>query len=132
MTLYPAPKPSPRSPKALKRLQRATGVRKRNPGRRKSEFARAYGSRERVAFVKRQPCVSCASRSNIQNHHIVNGGAGRKADAALIVPLCGNCHWVWHHYGVQYLPRLNWPGLAASTELAWRLAGVSGGQEGAK
>ena len=34
-----------------------------------------------------------------QNHHIVTGGAGRKADARFIVPLCQACHLRIHRIG---------------------------------
>jgi hypothetical protein len=84
-------KPLPRATKPLGRSQR---VKATNPRRKRSEFARCYGSRARVAFVKALPCVvrNCAQVTRSDNAHVGNGGMGRKADARHIVPICR-----WHH-----------------------------------
>jgi hypothetical protein len=37
----------------------------------------------------------------IENAHIVTGGMGRKADAALIIPLCHSHHLALHDFGVE-------------------------------
>ncbi len=66
-----------------------------------SEFARIYGSKERVAWVKSQPCVYCnalspffgeSQRGPSHNAHTVTGGMGRKAGFETIVPLCASHH----------------------------------------
>jgi len=57
-------------------------------GKRKpSEFARIYGSKERVAWVKALPCIICTNRP-CENAHTESGGMARKAGYATIVPLC--------------------------------------------
>ena len=65
-------------------IQRTTRLARGGPIRKKkrtaSEYARIYGSRERVAWVKRRSCVACGD-SPSENHHIENGGEGRKANA---------------------------------------------------
>lgn len=72
-------------------------IRRRNPKRQRSEFARCYHSRERVRFVKSLGCVVCtmlspffglATAGKCHNAHTETGGMGRKADYTTIVPLC--------------------------------------------
>ena len=68
-------------------------MKKRNPKRRQSEFARCYHSKERVEFVRALNCVACAAKGRIStsqsdNAHVENGGAGRKAGYDKIAPLC--------------------------------------------
>jgi hypothetical protein len=76
-------------------------VKRRNAKRKASEFARCYGSRARVQFVKALPCCYCNALSTLlgdvtkgrcDNAHTENGGMGRKAGYATIVPLCRNHH----------------------------------------
>lgn len=73
--------------------KKRTPIKKRNPKRRQSEFARCYHSKERVLFVKSLPCAWCAKlRLPIQcgateNAHTEGGGAGRKAHYTTIAPL---------------------------------------------
>jgi hypothetical protein len=73
------------------RLARKTPLRrtamKRGKGRKPSEFARIYGSKERVEWIKSLPCVGCGATPS-DNAHTVSGGKGRKADAETIAPLC--------------------------------------------
>ena len=73
MTTYAVPKPS-RSPKSR------TPIKRVNRKRKASEFARCYGSKARVEWVKQQPSVVSGARPCV-NAHVRNGGAGRKADA---------------------------------------------------
>lgn len=91
----------PRSP--IKRstvLRRGKPPKKRNPKRRASEFARCYGSKERVEWVKAFPCLACVALHSVfyfvegrsHNAHTMSGGGGRKADYDTIVPLCANHH----------------------------------------
>lgn len=103
-------------------LTRKTPVRKRNAKRKASEWARAYGSEERVEWVQRQPCAICGYPV-CQNCHIGTGGIGRKADADHIAPLCSDHHRELHQHGQQtfeatYGIRLD--AVARNTALAYR------------
>lgn len=67
---------------------KAAVVRRR---RTKKDFARIYGSKARVEWVKRQPCVACGVVGYSENAHVApkgEAGTGYKADAKWIVPLC--------------------------------------------
>lgn len=134
------PKPIPRlSAKKLKALggkfpfssitKPSKPIRKRP--RSKSEFARIYGSKERVLFVKRLKCCCCGRIGWTENAHIENGGMGRKADYTKIIPLCGrlapkfSCHLRLHMHGREDLEL--WGGINLDTEakvceLRWRTA----------
>lgn len=95
---------------------------KRSP----SEFARIYGSKARVAWVKAQPCIAAhfGCGGAIQNAHIVTGGMGRKADARWIVPLCGFHHDQMHRNGARWFTAVYYtdlPALAAETDHRWAL-----------
>lgn len=70
---------------------------KRKP-RKPSEYARIYGSRERVAWIKSLPCMECGG-TPCENAHITTGGMGRKAGADTIVPLCPKHHRLQHVKG---------------------------------
>lgn len=107
---------------APKRKSRVKNVNRR---RKASEFKRAYGSKERVEFVQALPCVGCTRRfaGLSVNHHIETGGAGRKADATLIVPVCCECHDEIHQHGRAYYELKHGVELgvqAALTEQAWQ------------
>lgn len=81
---------SPRKPLPPRRHRlKRSAVKPRNAARKRREFARAYGSRERVEWVKSLPCAACGVVGFSENAHVASGGAGRKADASQIVPLCG-------------------------------------------
>lgn len=102
MTIYPAPAPPPRPKKAKK------PVKKRNAKRHTREWLRAYGSVERVEFVKGLPCVACGRVGFAENTHCATGGMGRKAHFTMIAPLCGhlwsivnNCHGELHRIGIK-------------------------------
>jgi hypothetical protein len=72
-----------------KRARKPIKPKKRKP----SEFARIYGSRERVQAIKALRCEACWKyRGPSENAHIKTGGTGRKADFAFIVPLCRGHH----------------------------------------
>lgn len=114
-------------------LARRTPVKKRNAARRKSEFARCYHSKARVAFVKSLPCVACG-KGPCENAHVENGGTGRKADYTLIVPLCSRrshngehppigCHHRLHNLGVKTFEaqhRIDLHQEAARIEALWQ------------
>lgn len=75
-----------------------------------SEKQRIYGDAERIAWMKRQPClvVGRPSYPSVSEHvcwgaiecaHTENGGMGRKANADTIVPLCCTAHALLHSIG---------------------------------
>lgn len=112
-------------------IPRSAPPKRSNPARKKREFKRCYGSAERVAFVKSLPCIVAHARDcdgEIENAHVISGGAGRKADASCIAPLCRRHHSELHAIGantfqlvrcVQLLP------CAAETNIAWcRIKGI--------
>lgn len=119
--------PTPRSSRPMKK------TRLKPKKRSAAEYARIYGSKARVEFVKAMPCVGCGrdwehTRVPIDNAHIENGGVGRKADYTKIVPLCSraapkfSCHGRFHRHGREDLEI--WAGInletaAAQTEAAW-------------
>jgi hypothetical protein len=55
------------------------------------EFARKYGSEERVQEIRRRTCCVC-KKEPAENVHTENGGTGRKAGWETIVDLGANCH----------------------------------------
>lgn len=98
----------------------------KNGKRRAKAFARAYGSIERVQWVKDQLCIvdsPLTCLGEIENAHIVGGGIGRKSDAANVVPLCVNHHRVLHEIGPRAFERRYVLSLAEHAELtdaAWQ------------
>lgn len=115
-------------------------IRKVNPKRRKSEFARTYHSKERVAFVRGLKCSACGVVGYSENAHVLgNGGMSRKADYTTIAPLCGTldgvrtgnviihsigCHRVFDEYQEVFnrrYPDFNPEKAAADCESAWLL-----------
>ena len=113
--------------------KRKSAVRKVNRKRRSANWLRAYGSEERVGWVKAQPCVTdnpswsrCVGE--VENAHIETGGTGRKADAAKVVPLCRRHHRCLHEQGretFETLQDVDLEILAARTERRWLAAGGS-------
>lgn len=79
-------------------IKRKARPKPRNPARKKREWTRAYGSPERVAWVRAMPCTVCRDTPS-ENAHTASGGTGRKADADTIVPLCARCHGELHRAG---------------------------------
>lgn len=71
-------------------LVRRTPVRRSNPKRRATEFARCYGSAERVQWIKLRRCIWCGA-TPCANSHIRNGGAGRKGPYWEVLPMCFDC-----------------------------------------
>lgn len=83
-------------------VTRGKPPRKVNRKRKASEFARCYGSKERVQWVKSLPCaVPNCDGQPIENAHALGGGAGRKADYQLIAPLCRAHHRYLHQHGTH-------------------------------
>ena len=109
MTRLPNAAPKPRRtpkrpPKPLKRSR----VKSVNAKRRSREFVRAFGSDERVAWVRALDCFvsySVACGGPIENAHTESGGAGRRADARFIVPLCRKHHRQLHELGADTFGR---------------------------
>lgn len=97
------------------------------------DYARIYGSPERVKWIASRPCACCGG-GPCQGHHVVNGGAGRKADARFVAPLCAACHRQYHDTGCVTIARAGEPGVtlrytytkqwmrgvAEATEALWR------------
>jgi hypothetical protein len=66
-------------------------IRRANASRKAREFVRCYGSKRRVAWVQRLPCiVPLCLATPCDNAHVgrEGAGAGRKANADQIAPLC--------------------------------------------
>ncbi len=92
----------------------------------KEEFERVYGPPGRRAFVEGLPCIAsrgvrCRGPSN--NHHIKNGGMGRKSDYTDIVPLCFDHHQEVHGRGQETFSkrhRIYWREWAETTESQWQ------------
>lgn len=70
----------------------------RRKPRKPSEFARIYGSRARVKWVKSLACCYCKASAPSHNAHTETGGMGYKADANTIAPLCAHCHRAYDEY----------------------------------
>lgn len=129
--IYPAPKPAPREkkkPSPIPRSSPPTRSGRPKPKKRKpSEFARTYGSRERVEWVKSRPCIVKGGQcyGPIENAHVVSDGSngmGRKAGSRCIAPLCAKHHRILHNTGandfeIQYGVSLAFA--AAQTEQSW-------------
>lgn len=90
-------RPEPRR----KPLARGTTIRKRNPKRRQSELMRAYGPPARREWIRSLPCEvePCDTGARVEQAHTKGGGAGRKADACWIIPLCRTHHRELHSIG---------------------------------
>ena len=63
-----------------------------NRERRDREWARAYGSVERVEAVRAMRCCVPGCNGLSENAHITTGGMGRKADADKVANLCRGHH----------------------------------------
>ena len=65
--------------------------------RTRKEFDRIYGSEARRAAIALLPCAvpGCTNRPS-ENHHLGNGGTGRKADWQNVTPLCLSHHDIYH------------------------------------
>lgn len=104
---------------------RTARPKKVNRARKNREWTRAYGSPERVAWVNSRRCiVGLLCTGAVQNAHVgkVGAGAGRKANADQIVPLCERHHFQCHE-GQQSLAKrfgIDFDAEAAAVESAWR------------
>lgn len=123
-TFAPAPKPQPRSAadrlnrriaqsrkleksrrspiaKSTKPIARNSRSPVRNTARKASEFARCFGSVERVQWVKSLPCLACLlvdrqyGWGKIENAHVARDGSegmSRRGGFRCIAPLCRGHH----------------------------------------
>lgn len=64
----------------------------------RKDFARVYGSPERVAWLQSLPCIACYATPS-QVSHVKSGGVARKGDAQFTVPMCHACHQEYHQHG---------------------------------
>jgi hypothetical protein len=69
-----------------------TPVKKVNVARREREFKRAYGSKERVEWVKSCVCILCSATPCDNAHVKSKSGMGRKGHYTTIAALCRKCH----------------------------------------
>lgn len=116
-----AVKKSGRIPRTT-RLLSSSRIRPRNDKRRKSEFARAYHSEERVLWVQALPSV-VSGETPCVNAHVRNGGAGRKADYRWIVPLTDQEHQNYHVVGKRFFEKwakVDLDAAAADVERRWQ------------
>jgi len=98
--------------------------------RKPSEFARIYGSKERVEWVRRLRCVYCEmiygegsyDDAESYNAHTENGGTGYKAGYKTIVPLCGSHHSAYDDHRpplASYFIRQKLKAAAAEIQRKW-------------
>lgn len=121
MSFSPAPKPQPRPKKEPKRPKA------KNVARSADEFTRTYGSPERCEFVQTLPCIVPGCDKPAENAHIEGDGAGRKADATKIAPICRGHHRTrrdsLHNLGREAFEGehlVDLEALALDTERCWR------------
>lgn len=78
----------------------------RKSKRKPSEFARIYGSKARVEWVKSLPCGACYVAGYTENAHLTpkgEKGTGYKGHHRFIAPLCGPRPLVGYHYHQLYM-----------------------------
>jgi hypothetical protein len=98
--------------------------------RKPSEYARVYGSKARVEWVKTQPCMICGYRQDIDGHHIETEGTSRKGHYTKIVALCRLHHLQWHQLGRgSFNPGIDFAQHAANLEAKWQYHWLTTGKE---
>lgn len=122
------PKP-PKTVKARRPIRRNGKPKAVNAQRKAKNFQRAYGGVTRLTWIKAWTCMAwrrsvedCAGA--IDAVHIKSGGTGRKADAALTIPLCRLHHRELHQHGARTFEERHSFTLAAAAELCeaqWQL-----------
>jgi hypothetical protein len=93
-----------------------------------SEFARIYGSKARVEWVKNLPCVCGCMRWPCDNAHSENEGKGRKGHHRTIVPLARVCHRAYDEHRAPFDTELAREAVklhAAVTAVRWDYLGRS-------
>ena len=88
-----------------KGIARHVRIAARNVKRHKTEWARAYHSAARVAFVKSLPCAFTGEDGYPlrENAHTVSGGMGRKGPYTSIIPATREVHRLAHRKGWRYV-----------------------------
>lgn len=110
-------------------------------------FARAFGGKDRVEWMRTRACIACGKIGYAVSAHITTGGKGRRADAKYTVPLCDgfanrpwpvgkasfvNCHTLLDDYPWlfrAFLQGLDLEAAAQRTEAAWQFHVNSGALE---
>lgn len=113
--------------KPRKRIPRYTELqpsgRIKSKPRTKAESRRIYGTDAHQKWLRDHPCLGCARIGTDERphhlHHVENGGMGKKADAALQVPLCDSCHAFVHDHGRKTFEAAYWRMLAGRTLAEW-------------
>lgn len=79
-------------------MNRSSRLRRRTPLRPRRE-PRADPKRDEdyLRWIRRQACAACGRHRGIQAHHATAGrGLGQKAHDHTAVPLCAECHRMFH------------------------------------
>lgn len=120
-------------PKTEKQFKPRHAVSINRKKRKPSEFARIYGSRERVRWVKSEPCIAtlggkmAACYGPIDNAHVTRddqGGTGRKSGYRCIAPCCRRHHNILHVMGARFFEEnyaVSLEAQAMQTEARWQL-----------
>lgn len=96
-------------------------INSRNSARQRRSFARAYGSKARVEWLKAEPCA-ISGRTPCDVVHAIGGGMGRKSDARFTLPLHRDLHRELHQIGVASFEAkysISLVGVAAVTNARW-------------
>lgn len=84
-------------------MKRGGYIRKVNPARARQRRIAQFGSPERVAWIRSQPCVCggwlCSGGWSDPSHVVSRGAGGTAAD---IVPMSRKCHDLWHKGQLSY------------------------------
>lgn len=112
-----SPGGTPRTRKPIKTVKKAKSSAKQT-----ANWRRAFGSVERVEFVKALPSVA-SGKGPCVNAHVRTGGTSRKADACWIVPLTDYEHrHELHQHGARWFEAkysVDLEACAVATEAAW-------------
>lgn len=83
-----------------------------------AEKDRIYGSPERIAFLQSLRCACGCGVTPCEVAHVVNGGMGRKADAAgFTIPLSPKCHAKQHAKGWEAIRLTKYEALVIATQV---------------
>lgn len=105
--------------RAKKDLARKRWSHRPDPEKKVARFARQFGSRERLEWLKGFPCVSCGGRATDASH--VRHGPTKTASE--MVPQCHRCHMELHSVGIGTFQRrhgIDLAAVAASFAERWR------------